>query len=335
MLKVYPYKLGSESARDLANALGVKQIIPGGKFRPGPHHTILNWGSSDMPFRHADTINDPAAVRSASNKLSALIRMDEAGVSVVPFTTNPDRANEWLREGKKVIVRHKLSANSGNGIEVVRPNEGSWRRALVPRAPLYTKYVKKNREFRVHVFDGHVFDFQEKKKRNGTQFEDDDHALIRSHLHGWIFCRTGVVCPQSVKDEAVKAVRALGLDFGAVDVVVGERDNEPYVLEVNTAPGLEQTTLENYVEQIEDYVRSNSGSIGARVIPRGTAASPRRTEYPSPARTTQPRAIWDVQRDTLAPRSVRYQPGNIARSQSNTKPRKAKRRARRLGANLW
>ena len=38
--------------------------------------------------------------------------------------------------------------------------------------------------------------------------------------------------------EATKAVAALGLDFGAVDVIYNEKYGRAYVLEVNTAPGL-------------------------------------------------------------------------------------------------
>jgi len=47
---------------------------------------------------------------------------------------------------------------------------------------------------------------------------------------------------------ALAAVSALGLDFGAVDIIYNEHENQYYVLEVNTAPGLEGTTVEKYAE---------------------------------------------------------------------------------------
>jgi hypothetical protein len=248
MLKIYPYKLGSESARDLAEALGVKRIIPGGKWQPKHNSVILNWGSSTIHFRHDKVLNRPDKVAVASNKLRALEAMRAGGVSVVDFTTAINTAREWLRSGHKVLARHKLSANSGAGISVVR------RGGVIPEAPLYTKYFKKDREFRIHVFHGKVFDFQEKKKKSGIEFEDgSDNHLIRSHLNGWIFCRTGVVCPQYIKEEAIAAVEALDLDFGAVDVI--DVAGRAYVLEVNTAPGLEATTLERYMGAIRGAVR--------------------------------------------------------------------------------
>jgi D-alanine-D-alanine ligase-like ATP-grasp enzyme len=41
------------------------------------------------------------------------------------------------------------------------------------------------------------------------------------------------------------------LDFGAVDVIYNRAQDKAYVLEVNTAPGLEGSTLDNYVEAIQ------------------------------------------------------------------------------------
>jgi hypothetical protein len=203
-----------------------------------------------MHFTHHKIINKPTSVSVASNKLRALEMLSRNGVSTVPFTTSSATAREWLGvRNAKVLVRHKLSSNSGDGIEVLRSGD------RIPNASLYTKYLKKEIEFRVHVWQGQVFDFQEKKKKNGTVFEDgSDNHLIRSHLNGWIFCRTGVVCPQYIKNEAIAAVDALDLDFGAVDVI--DVQGRAYVLEVNTAPGLEQTTLDNYVRIFTQNVAS-------------------------------------------------------------------------------
>jgi hypothetical protein len=114
-------------------------------------------------------------------------------------------------------------------------------------APLYVKYLKKKYEFRVHVFCGEVIDYVEKKAkldRDPSTFNE----YVRSHANGWMFCRDGVYHSDGVKAEAVKAVSALDLDFGAVDVIIHE--GLPYVLEVNTAPALEGTTLERYAYAI-------------------------------------------------------------------------------------
>lgn len=70
--------------------------------------------------------------------------------------------------------------------------------------------------------------------------------------------RDGVVVSDETKAEAVKAVAALGLDFGAVDIVI-DREGKPVILEVNTAPGIQGTTLTNYKRAIESWLTATVG----------------------------------------------------------------------------
>jgi D-alanine-D-alanine ligase-like ATP-grasp enzyme len=42
------------------------------------------------------------------------------------------------------------------------------------------------------------------------------------------------------------------LDFGAVDVIWNEKQQRAYVLEVNTAPGLEGQTVDDYARGIKE-----------------------------------------------------------------------------------
>jgi hypothetical protein len=71
--------------------------------------------------------------------------------------------------------------------------------------------------------------------------------IVKSNSRGYKF--------SSVKDtninkalaaEAIKAVTALGLQFGAVDCVMDTND-KPWIIEVNTGPGLEGTSFKRYV----------------------------------------------------------------------------------------
>lgn len=255
---IYPYKLGSKSAKALAEALGTKRVKSNGKYKPKAAHVIINWGSSNYPNWINHAVFDGvvhwlnpcwkagvAGVRGAGNKLLALQDMQGTGVSVPEFTTDKDVADGWLQEGEQVVERELLRASAGRGIRLVRAGED-----IRPNIPMYVKYVKKKYEYRVHVFRGKVIDVQQKKKRNGV--EDADFQ-IRNHENGWVFCREGVVPPDQVLTSAVAAVAALGLDFGAADVIWNEHHRQEYVLEVNTAPGLEGTTLTKYVEAVRNY----------------------------------------------------------------------------------
>jgi D-alanine-D-alanine ligase-like ATP-grasp enzyme len=49
----------------------------------------------------------------------------------------------------------------------------------------------------------------------------------------------------------------LGLDFGGVDIAWVEKGNKPYVLEVNTAPGLTDMTGDWYAKAFKDKYRGN------------------------------------------------------------------------------
>jgi len=236
-LKIAPYKLFSKSAKALSKALGVKRLIPGSSYRPGYRTTVINWGSSSCNYPGATIINRPEAVKVAANKLLTFQALKRAGVPVPEFTTDRHAALEWQRQGLRIVARQKLNAHTGEGLIIVQTNDA------LPHAPLYVKYVRKEKEYRVHVFRGQIIDLTEKRKRHGAE---TINPYVRNLSSGWVFCRTGLYPSEQVKTQSIRAVQALGLDFGAVDII--ERNGQVWVLEVNSAPGLEATTLTKYTE---------------------------------------------------------------------------------------
>ena len=124
----------------------------------------------------------------------------------------------------------------------------------LPDAPLYTQYVNKRKEFRVHVCANKVFDVQQKVR--SSRYQGVAGFEVRNTANGFIFQRMGITVPDSAYFEAIKAITALGLDFGAVDVIWNESQDKAYVLEVNTAPGLEGSSVLNYARVISELVRT-------------------------------------------------------------------------------
>lgn len=251
MIYIYPYKLGSLSARALRDGLSsllryrVRLVRPDGRFRPRRDDIVINWGSSTNPSWKTDQtdLNLPFYINLAANKLQSFWKFRDHDVPTPEFTEDINEAQSWVNDGHTVIVRHVLNGHSGQGIEVVSEGE-------LPHAPLYTKYKKKRAEYRVHVFQGEVIDTCQKKKLTEANRAGAVNTFIRNHSNGWVFCRDDIVpCPRR-EELAVKAVQALGLDFGAVDIIYNEHENQYYVLEVNTAPGLEGQTLTKYIEAI-------------------------------------------------------------------------------------
>jgi hypothetical protein len=238
---IYPYNPTSQSARGLAKELGCKLMKAEGSKYNGKF--VVNWGCG-KPFHvpvKCRVLNDPTSVGIATNKLKTFSALTVSNVNHVPWTTNKADAQAWLNAGQIVIARLKLQAHSGVGIEVVHPG------GVLPDAPLYTMYVKKRKEFRVHVLGGAVIHVSQKKKKVGVEVD----PLIRSHLKGWVFCQDGIVEPNTLRQTAIDAVKALGLDFGGVDIIWNESKNQCYILEINTAPGIEGTTVTKYADAIK------------------------------------------------------------------------------------
>ena len=76
---------------------------------------------------------------------------------------------------------------------------------------------------------------------------------MRTHDNGFVFVRQDVELPAAARDMAVQALAATSLSFGAVDLIFNEHHNQYYVLEINTAPGLEGQTITSYADAIQRY----------------------------------------------------------------------------------
>jgi glutathione synthase/RimK-type ligase-like ATP-grasp enzyme len=254
---VYPYRQGSKSAIALAQGIEGKVIrLENSKFKPSNRKTIINWGSTTIdPYtlRVAKVLNHPELVNRASNKknfFELAKAAGENGPNVPEFTFSKEQARQWLTEEKpkKLFARTVLAGHSGEGIVKVNTVED-----LEPLAEgtMLVVYVPKKREFRFHVDRKvGVFCIQEKLKKKEVPNEEVDYQ-IRNHANGFIFAKQDIDVPEGCKEQAVKALAVTGLDFGAVDVIYNERQEKAYALELNTAPGLEGSTVEDYIAMFD------------------------------------------------------------------------------------
>ena len=250
----------STGSKTLANALNCKRNKLGSwppRLFPRDE-IIINWGSS-QPIESWDNgrrtlLNKPSAVSLACNKLKTFKKLLPHADINIPKVWTPDQfqeAQQLLDDGTTPILlaRSLLSGHSGAGITVLRRGE-----RIPENAKIVVEYIKKKAEYRAHIVNGEVILLIQKKKRSGVE-QTPDQALIRSHDNGWVFaCNDVDDPPETLKPMCVKAVVALGLDFGAVDVIVAQ-DNSVFILEVNTAPGLEgETTINAYRDAFQQMV---------------------------------------------------------------------------------
>jgi hypothetical protein len=248
--------LGSKSARALSFNLQdhrSKRVRPDGNYKhKWNSHAIINWGSSDIPDWHRDErsnlwINHATVVDRATDKVQCLQILQNAGIPVPEFTTSRYTAEDWTRRGNIVYCRTLAKASGGRGIILASfPNQ-------VRPAPLYTKKLAIKGEYRVHVANGKVIDYQKKRKREEAIENGDIIDNIRNLDNGWVYCRNNIRRISDNEQLSLDAVSALNLNFGAVDII-RDINRKSYVLEVNTAPGLEGITLINYTNAIKEML---------------------------------------------------------------------------------
>lgn len=258
-IRLMPYKIGSEGAKALSEGLNCLRVYNSAstRYKARSGDVIINWGCSTIRtincargtiLSDVRILNKPSAVAIACNKLQTLVQLHHKNVGAPQFTTQRETALEWIHNlGATVYARNVLTGSCGAGIIICNSNTD------VPCAPLYTRAFNAKREYRVHVVGNTVIDFCKKGKRRDR--EQDPNPMIRNHENGWIFIRDGVTLPEEIEAESIKATKALGLDFGAVDI--GWRDGDVCVYEINSAPGFasNSTTSIRYTQALQEMIQ--------------------------------------------------------------------------------
>lgn len=223
--------------------LGEYLGIPHGRSTGSCVDYLIRWGSrSGAGWRpNEDVVNSRSALNDNTDKLDSLRSLENAGIPV------PNYAEDRSAFGEEIeypILGRARDHARGEDIELIL----QWRDAYLTDNDYFVEYIPTEFEYRAHVFDGEVIQVHEKRLRS----EEDNHPYIRNAETGWVFVEPREEPPS--ESLAIDAVGALGLDFGAVDIVREENTGDEYVLEVNSAPSLDEANLERYGDAIADYV---------------------------------------------------------------------------------
>lgn len=232
------------TGRVLAAALGATNGTP-----IPPTDVLVRWGNrSSLTERDTHprrTINKASAIAAASDKLGSLITMRAAGVRVPNFSENPEQLEfPFLGRAKSHARGTDVVLCLQRGDYLRRPRD------------YYVQYVPTVREYRVHVAGGEVIRVQ------GKFLDHPEQAVpwIRNHAHGYRFRAPNKRIRKDRLDQAVLAVQSLGLDFGAVDLLIAD-DGQSYVLEVNTAPSCSPLTAGAYVAAFQRILGLDDSQI--------------------------------------------------------------------------
>lgn len=253
----------SRSAKLLASKLGIRRIrLMNSKYKAKRDHVVINWGSSELPphVTGAGTIlNPPDLVRKVSVKSLSLELLEELEIPHIEWTTDAGVASGWLEDGYLVVVRETERGHGGTGILILDPTMDD----EVPEgAPLYTRYFPKKSEWRVHVSSaGDVFYVQRKVLDGAINPKSNDvNWKVRNRRNGFIFQRYNNEVPAKVVQiGAALAGKLREITGGApaiinADVLYNEKKDLAVVCELNSAPGLDNTSAEIYANKIKELV---------------------------------------------------------------------------------
>jgi glutathione synthase/RimK-type ligase-like ATP-grasp enzyme len=223
--------------------------VPSGRENRRGVSPMIRWGSA-IEHRADTFLNQREAILRASNKLITLRKLQEAGVPVPPWSSSPTGMEQGVWFGR--------SFHGSQGRDIVVYQDGVPRDV---RHDFYTHYIPNTREYRVHVFRDKVIRVQGKYRDFPEQ---NTNVYVKNHEQGFRFRAPRMNLRSDRIEAALKAVAALGLDFGAVDLLIGE-DRRTYVLEVNSAPRCSPRTASAYVAE---FVRVIQAELGMELRPQ-------------------------------------------------------------------
>ena len=253
-----PYNDFSNGARELAKALNIMRV----QRQRTPLDTLkdvkvcINWGLTSTPklLKAGKIINSFKLTGICSNKVKFFEFMADKDVRIPVWTGDLETALSWAEKGEVVMGR---SATGSCGSDITFYGDDTEK---FNSSDFFVQYKKKKHEFRLHlVRNGDEIGLFLSQKKTARATDDDGNPIdtkdldwrIRNHANGFIFARNGFTVPEDCKVQATNAFRATGLDFGAVDVIYNEHERRAYVLEINTAPGLDGSTVEDYKNALE------------------------------------------------------------------------------------
>ncbi len=198
---------------------------------------VLNWGASDSLPADLVVLNQPQAVRIASDQVESLRRLGELAPRTV---LRPDDLN--LLQSEHVVGKQRHGAR-GSGKAVIQ-SDAPWSERA--RYDLFQEFITDRDEYRVSLLNGRVVSAYLKQPPAGTGPQD----LRPEWTHQLV-----ATLPASVVATAREGARRIGLDYAGVDVIVDRRSGRTLCLEANAAPGMSERTLSSLYSQLQRTVR--------------------------------------------------------------------------------
>lgn len=303
-----------DTGKRLAEALGAKhgKTKPADK----KSTIVIGWGcktKESVNLKQHSVINHPDKIRKNRNKFSALDILKKAGVPVADFVSSNDVLTALAAARNTInlpLVGRKKYHQGGKEFWTCL-TKVQIKRAIDQGAEYFQNYLSIVDEYRLHVFQGKVINMQKKterknmagafKEQHGTRIaniadknkvnldeqtmnyvldnlgkrEEHPDQIIKSNTRGWKFSQIKTAKAE-LKEAAVNAVKAIGLDFGAVDCCIIE-DGKPFIIEVNTGPGLQGSSFDAYVTAFKEAIAKINKPVEKKTVAATTAGKTKTT----------------------------------------------------------
>lgn len=215
MLTVIGY---TDDAENLANALGCQMN--------GHAQVAVHFGSR-RTVNCTYSLNKPKAIELATHKYNTLVAFRKYGLPTPEFSLDPTMLNFPL-------LGRGFYHSCGTDIVYIEGwDKFKW-------CDYYIEFMPVEDEYRYHIVGYQCVSASVKVGGN-------PNAVCRNLRTGWRF--EEVESDSSLETMSIFATRALGLHFGAVDIIIS--GGKPYLLEINTAPGLIDRRVRLYAKEIK------------------------------------------------------------------------------------
>ena len=221
--------------------------------------------------------NTIQAVKNSSNKLLMKQCFNKNNVKTADWWTTidgeffyePDLEGMLLKGDLKfpVVAKH-IFGSRGRGNTLINSEEEltNWIKNKNISEYIFEKFYNYNREYRLHVTEEGCFYTCRKMLRKDTP--EDKRWFRNDSNSNWIVEENPdfdkPVNWNNIITESVTALKAVGLDFGAVDLrIQSSKDNKGktrenpdfIVVEINSAPSFGEITAKKYIEEIPKILK--------------------------------------------------------------------------------
>lgn len=232
-------------------------------------------------------INTIQSIKNSANKLLMKQCFTENNVKTADwFTINSIAGGYEIKVEKNVnlelslfdlpypiIAKHIYGSRGRGNYKLDTPQQlEEWLNGKNLNYYIFEKFYNYSREYRLHVTEEGCFYTNRKMLKSDTP-EDKRWFRNDSNSNWWLESNEGFDKPvnwNSIVEESVKALKAVGLDFGAIDLKVQSatdsngnlRENPEFIIiEINSAPSFGEGTLVKYLEVLPKLINNKISKI--------------------------------------------------------------------------